>query len=98
MSQRGRPRDPLKIWVGCLSPAVSYEGVLELTQQLEVADAVRQVTILPAVPSDFGEDPSPPSAAGPPCALSDPTLAEIPASCPMGISTCGAKFDACCVL
>ena len=90
MSKRGRPRGPLKVWAGCLSPTVSYEGVLELTQQLEVADEVRQVTILPAVPSDFGEDPSPPSAAGPPCTVSDPTLAEISASCPMGISTSGA--------
>ena len=79
MSKRGRPRDPLKVWVGCLIPAICYEGVLGLTQQLEVADSVRQVTILPAAPSDFGEDPNPPSAAGPPCAVSDPTLAEISA-------------------
>ena len=69
MSRRGRPKDPLKVWVGRLSPAICYEGVLGLTQQLEVADSVRQVTTLPAAPSDFGEDPGPPAAAVSPSAV-----------------------------
>ena len=69
LAKRGRPKDPLKVWVGCLNPAISYEGALELTEQLEVAWAVRQVTILPAAPSDFGEDPGPPAVAVSPSAV-----------------------------